>query len=100
MTLQIVNWFDDLLNHFWSIRDFILKEEAENTPHIGDYFGFYFGYPDYSGFDKEIGDALTEKQWRLIQVHVGRIMEESSTKEEFCQKMCDLLSNGLIKVIN
>lgn len=98
MKLQVQSWLEPLVNHLWNKRKDILKDYDENTEHLGDIFGFYFGYPDYAGLPRKVFSKLSDQHVNKIHHNVPEILKTSKTKKDFVKSLISLLSDGTVRV--
>lgn len=97
MKLKVASWVEPTIDHLWSIRNQIIKDEESDRSHLGDIFGFYFGYPDYAGLPEKIHTKIPESVVNIIHKQVYYIIKnKSKNKNDFIRELLNLISNNTI----
>lgn len=99
MKLQVQSWLQPLADYLWNKRKDILKDHDDNTEHLGDIFGFYFGYPDYAGLPRKVFCKLSDHHVDQVHHHLCDMLKTSKTKKDFVKSLVALLSNDTVRVI-
>ena len=94
--MQLVNWIEPLLEWLWNNKDYILKQEENNIERPGDRYGFQVFYPEYGGIPEEIAQNLSDFHQDIINKYTVFYLQSYANKNEFSQKMCNVLTNSTV----
>lgn len=94
--MQLVNWLNPLVEWLWNNKDYILQQDYNNIERPGDRFGFNIFYPEYADIPDEICKYLSNEHTNILNRYTVQYLLNYPDKQQFCQKICDVLSNSTI----
>lgn len=99
MKLKVANWIDPTLNHLWDMRKQIIEDAETDKAHLGDIFGFYFGYPDYAGLPAKVSKNIPDNLAQIIHEETYYVLKnKAKTKKAFFKEMLKALTDNTVEL--